>query len=174
MISLLGPTVERRKHKAIEFRLRISFPNFEPKVYTNINSLLIMVNLSVLSCFIQQCVYIRFACRSECGHSNPVLRAETLVVHCQDDGSTPLITRTFRGHLDWPLICHVVNYPLKEMFDVLNKTYETTDGVYHCILAACGISKLSPWPVITGKTSLKPFVPIFSKIFQIWPATLEK
>ena len=36
MISLLGPTVvlERRKYKATEFRLlRISFPNFEPRVY---------------------------------------------------------------------------------------------------------------------------------------------
>ena len=32
MISLLGPNVGRRKHKANEFRLRFSFPNFEPKV----------------------------------------------------------------------------------------------------------------------------------------------
>ena len=53
--------------------------------------------LSLLYCFIQQCVYIRFACRSKCGHSNPVLRAETFVLHCQDD-STPLINRTFRRH----------------------------------------------------------------------------
>ena len=73
----------------------------------------------VLSCFIQQCVYIRFACRSEFGNSNPVLRAETLVVRCQEDDSTPLINRTFRGHQDWPLIWHFIYYPL------LN---ETTDG----------------------------------------------
>ena len=113
----------------------------------------------MLSCFIQQCVYIRFACpASECDNSNPVLRAETLVVHCKDDDSTPLINRTFRGHQDWPLICHFVYYPLQN---------ETTDGVYHCILAACSISKLFPWPVKTGKTSLKPFVqkfPFFSQI----------
>ena len=94
--------------------------------------------LSVLSCFIQQCVYIRFACRSECNNSNLVLRAETLVVHCQDD-CTPLINRTFRGHQDWPLICHVVYYTLKVMFDTLN---ETTDGVHHCILAASQIYSL--------------------------------
>ena len=103
MINLLGPTVERRKHKATEFRLRISFPNFEPKVCANNTS---------LSCFIQQCVYNRFACRSECGNSNPLLRAEMLVVHCQDDDSTPLINRTFRRHQDWPLFFHFVNYPL--------------------------------------------------------------
>ena len=94
------------------------------------------------------------------------LRAETLVVHCQDD-STPLINRTFRGHQDWPFICHFVYYPLLNL-------NETTDGVYHCILAACGISKLFPWPVKTGKTSLKPFVPNFKKKIQIRPATLEK
>ena len=74
-----------------------------------------MVPLSVLSCLIQQCVYIlRFACRSECGNSNPVLQAETLVLYFLEDDSTPLINRTFRGHQDWPLICHVVYYPLKE------------------------------------------------------------
>ena len=33
MISLLGPTVERSKHKATEFRLTIAFPILEPQVY---------------------------------------------------------------------------------------------------------------------------------------------
>ena len=98
MISLLGPTVERRKHKATEFRLRISFPIFEPKVCTNSPSLIMVPSLFCLVLY--SSVYVRFACRSECGDSNPVLRAETIVVRCQEDGRTPLINRAFRGHQD--------------------------------------------------------------------------
>ena len=51
--------------------------------------------MSVLSCFIKQCVYIRFACRSECDHSNPALRAETLVVHCQEDDRLYPINKSY-------------------------------------------------------------------------------
>ena len=36
-----------------------------------------------------------------------------------------------------------------------------------------GISKLFPWPVRTGKTSLKPFVRNFSRVFQSCRSTLE-
>ena len=108
--------------------------------------------LSVLSCFIQQCVYIRFACHSEGNQSNPVLRTETLVVHCQEDDSTPSL-------LAVDLSCRI----LKEMFDILN---ETTDVVYHRILTACGLSKLFPWPVKTGKRLIS-FVPNFIFISRI-------
>ena len=57
MISLLGPT-RARKHKATEFRLRISFPNFEPKVYICTNSTLIMIVVSFV-CLYSVCLPFR-------------------------------------------------------------------------------------------------------------------
>ena len=92
MISLLGPIVERQLSFAWESLFPISNPKEMHKQYFNYGP------LSILSYLIMVlCAYLRFAYRPECGHSNPVLRAETLVVHCQDDDSTPLINRTFRG-----------------------------------------------------------------------------
>ena len=76
-------------------------------ICTNITLIMVVVCFVLFYtavCFNSVCLPFRV-----CGHSNPVLRAETLVVHCKDDDSTPLINRTFRGHQD--------------------------DGVYHCILA---------------------------------------
>ena len=87
------------------------FSQFRPQSICTNSTLIMMPCLFVLF-YTAVCLYSVCLSFRVCGHSNPVLRAETLVVHCKDDDSTPLINRTFRGHQDWLLICHFVYYPL--------------------------------------------------------------
>ena len=99
-------------------------------------------------------VYVRLACRSECGRSTTVLQADTLVAHYQVDVSTPLINHTLRGHQDWPLICRVVIIAHGILSTERNVQCAQQNNRWSLLSYTGGIPTLFPWPVKTGKIKL--------------------